>query len=133
KIYIHWAFHRNEMAFGTFAANPYILDNAWQGDIPDAHAKVHAHGSGGEESVRPLLREREGNLVGSAREGETEELRRGGTNPGPNPGPIIEGPMRPAPRPAEPSERPSEPPTATLQPGGFGGGGGSGGGFGGGG
>ena len=35
KIYIHWAFHRNEYACGTFGAQPFILDNVGHGDIPD--------------------------------------------------------------------------------------------------
>jgi hypothetical protein len=28
KVYIHWAFHRDERACGTFGAEPFILDNA---------------------------------------------------------------------------------------------------------
>jgi TonB family protein len=47
KIYIHWAFHRNERACGTFGATPYVLDNAGQGDRPNAHAEVRMPGGGG--------------------------------------------------------------------------------------
>jgi TonB family protein len=130
KIYIHWAFHRNERACGTFGANPYILDNAGGGDIPDAHAEIHLHGGGGhhEEGARPLRRNEGGNVVGSAGEHEVERLRRGGQGSGLSP--VPEGPSRPPPKPADP--QPGEGATATAPPGFGRGGGGSGGGGGGG-
>lgn len=40
KIYIHWAFHRNAYACGTFGAEPFILDNAGQGARPDPSAPI---------------------------------------------------------------------------------------------
>ncbi|MEE9385620.1 MAG: TonB C-terminal domain-containing protein [Nannocystaceae bacterium] len=40
KVYMHWTFHRNERACGTFGVQPFILDNAGQGDRPDAHVEV---------------------------------------------------------------------------------------------
>lgn len=40
KVYMHWTFHRDERACGTFGVRPYILDNAGAGDMPDAHAEV---------------------------------------------------------------------------------------------
>lgn len=53
KIYIHWAFHRDERACGTFGAQPFILDNAGQGDRPDPNVPVRA-GRGGERLSRRL-------------------------------------------------------------------------------
>jgi TonB family protein len=105
KIYIHWAFHRNEYACGTNGVNVYILDNAGAGDIPDAHAPVpHAHGSGGshEEHTRALVRnDGSGNLSGGASEAQTEQLRRGGEGSG---GSMIpEGPARPPPQSTDPA------------------------------
>ncbi len=47
KIYLHWAFHRDERACGTFGASPFILDNAGAGDRPDPDAVVR--GSRGEQ------------------------------------------------------------------------------------
>jgi TonB family protein len=46
KIYVHWAFHRDERACGTFGAQPFILDNAGNGDVPNPHAEI-AIGAGG--------------------------------------------------------------------------------------
>ncbi|HEY8376808.1 MAG TPA: TonB family protein, partial [Nannocystis sp.] len=40
KVYIHWAFHRDERACGTFGAEPFILDNAGQGERPDPNRAV---------------------------------------------------------------------------------------------
>lgn len=40
KVYIHWAFHRNAYACGTFGAEPFILDNAGVGPRPDPHAPI---------------------------------------------------------------------------------------------
>ncbi len=40
KIYMHWAFHRDARACGTFGASPFILDNAGQGDRPDPTHEV---------------------------------------------------------------------------------------------
>lgn len=40
KVYIHWAFHRNAYACGTFGAEPFILDNAGQGARPDPNAPI---------------------------------------------------------------------------------------------
>lgn len=40
KVYIHWAFHRNAYACGTFGAEPFILDNAGRGVRPDPDAPI---------------------------------------------------------------------------------------------
>lgn len=40
KVYIHWAFHRNAYACGTFGAEPFILDNAGHGPRPDPSAPI---------------------------------------------------------------------------------------------
>lgn len=40
KVYIHWAFHRNAYACGTFGAEPFILDNAGRGPRPDPGAPI---------------------------------------------------------------------------------------------
>lgn len=40
KVYIHWAFHRDERACGTFGAEPFILDNTGQGERPDPNRAV---------------------------------------------------------------------------------------------
>ena len=45
KVYIHWAFHRDERACGTFGAEPFILDNAGQGERPDPNRAVRPAGS----------------------------------------------------------------------------------------
>lgn len=131
KIYLHWAFHRNDYACGTFGAHPYILDNAGAGDIPDAHAVVHpGHGHAGEsegESVRSLSRnDGSTNLVGSAPPGEEEQLRRGGAGQGTTLSP--EGPSRPPPKSADPvagagAPAPSGPAGPVVAPGGTGPGG----------
>ncbi len=39
KVYIHWAFHRDERACGTFGATPFILDGTG-GDRPDPNVEV---------------------------------------------------------------------------------------------
>ncbi|WP_181197933.1 TonB family protein, partial [Enhygromyxa salina] len=129
KIYMHWAFHRNERACGTFGAQPYILDNAGAGDIPDAHSEVHLHGGGGShesEQPRALIRnDGSPNPVGAAGEGQTEQLRRGGEGAGMSATP--EGPTRPPPGPAEPSpgsaSAPEGPRGPVVAPGGRGSGG----------
>jgi TonB family protein len=136
KIYIHWAFHRNEYACGTFGAQPFILDNAGHGDIPDVHAEVMpGPGYAGEdhEHVRSLTRnDGSGNLVGGPSPGGTEELRRGGTGNGSTL--VPEGPSRPAPKPADPTAGASGPPAPrgpggpVVAPGGTGAGGFGGGG-----
>ncbi len=41
KVYIHWAFHRDERACGTFGAQPFILDGSG-GDVPDPNVEVRA-------------------------------------------------------------------------------------------
>lgn len=120
KIYLHWAFHRNEYACGTFGAQPYILDNAGAGDIPDVHAAVHpGHGHAGDgegEHVRSLTRnDGSSNLVGSAASGHAEELRRGGNGGGSTI--VPEGPSRPSPAPENPAAGASGPP-APRGPGG---------------
>jgi hypothetical protein len=104
KVYMHWAFHRNERACGTFGAQPYILDNAGAGDIPDAHAEIQLGAGGGShaehEHTRALVRnDGSGNLSGGAGEAGVEELRRGGDGSGASL--IPEGPARPAPKPAD--------------------------------
>jgi TonB family protein len=53
KVYIHWAFHRDERACGTFGAQPFILDNVGGGDRPDPNVPVRA-GRGGENLSRRL-------------------------------------------------------------------------------
>nr|WP_275943101.1 TonB family protein [Pseudenhygromyxa sp. WMMC2535] len=125
KIYIHWAFHRNERACGTFGAQPFILDNAGAGDIPDPHREVilGAGGASGEEGPRAMARE-QGGALSSARGEEAQTLRRGGAGTGISSG--GEGPMRPsAPQPA-----PANPGAGggVAAPGGSGGGGFGGGG-----
>lgn len=40
KVYIHWAFHRDERACGTFGAEPFILDSAGSGERPDPNRAV---------------------------------------------------------------------------------------------
>ncbi|GEM_PF-1109134 len=83
KIYIHWSFHRNERACGTFGAQPFILDNAGQGEIPDVHGEVHLDGrAGGEiEGPRVMARTRGGSALEAARGEQTEELYRGSVEP----------------------------------------------------
>jgi TonB family protein len=56
KIYIHWAFHRDERACGTFGAQPFILDNAGQGDRPDPGIEVKGGRSESESLGRRLQR-----------------------------------------------------------------------------
>ncbi|WP_181233110.1 TonB family protein, partial [Enhygromyxa salina] len=106
KVYMHWAFHRNERACGTFGAQPYILDNAGAGDIPDAHAEYHLDGGGGhhhEEPTRALVRnDGTANPSGGAPSGEVEQLHRGGEG-GPSMSRITQGPARPAPKPSDPA------------------------------
>ena len=53
KIYVHWAFHRDERACGTFGAQPFILDGTGLGDRPDPDIKVRP-GRGGEQLGRRL-------------------------------------------------------------------------------
>jgi TonB family protein len=53
KVYMHWAFHRDERACGTFGAQPFILDNAGHGDRPDPNVPVRA-GRGQEKLGRRL-------------------------------------------------------------------------------
>ena len=45
KVYIHWAFHRDERACGTFGAEPFILDSAGNGERPDPNRAVKPAGS----------------------------------------------------------------------------------------
>jgi len=53
KIYMHWAFHRDQRACGTFGATPFILDgSAAGGDRPDPSRTVKA----GKENMRRLRR-----------------------------------------------------------------------------
>jgi TonB family protein len=56
KIYIHWAFHRDERACGTFGAQPFILDNAGAGDRPDPGIEVRGGRSEAETLGRRLQR-----------------------------------------------------------------------------
>jgi TonB family protein len=56
KIYIHWAFHRDERACGTFGAQPFILDNAGQGDRPDPGIEVKGGRTESESLGRRLQR-----------------------------------------------------------------------------
>lgn len=55
KVYIHWAFHRDQRACGTFGAQPFILDNAGQGDRPDPNVEVRPT-AGGSRRGRRLTR-----------------------------------------------------------------------------
>ncbi len=102
KIYMHWTFHRDERACGTFGATPYILDNAGRGDIPDAHAEIdldaaggggghagHGHGGGerrlatGPSGPSRLARESEGPMPpGGAPAGGATGTRSGGSGGG---------------------------------------------------
>lgn len=54
KVYIHWAFHRDERACGTFGAQPFLLSNA--GDRPDPDMEVHPGEGGAGAGVRRLSR-----------------------------------------------------------------------------
>jgi hypothetical protein len=56
KIYIHWAFHRDERACGTFGAQPFILDNSGAGDKPDPDIEVKGGRSEAESLGRRLQR-----------------------------------------------------------------------------
>ncbi len=53
KIYMHWAFHRDNRACGTFGASPFILDGSGGGDRPDPNKVVKA---GKSENMRRLRR-----------------------------------------------------------------------------
>lgn len=54
KVYMHWAFHRDQRACGTFGADPFILDgSAGGGDRPDPNRRVRA---GKESAPRRLKR-----------------------------------------------------------------------------
>jgi TonB family protein len=55
KVYIHWAFHRDERACGTFGAEPFILDNAGQGERPDPNRVVRQAGSESEANASRRL------------------------------------------------------------------------------
>jgi len=58
KVYIHWAFHRDERACGTFGAEPFILDNAGNGERPDPNRAVRPASSESEAlSSRRLSRQ----------------------------------------------------------------------------
>ncbi|MBA3545101.1 MAG: TonB C-terminal domain-containing protein [Nannocystis sp.] len=58
KVYIHWAFHRDERACGTFGAEPFILDGAGQGERPDPNRAVRPASSESEAmSSRRLARQ----------------------------------------------------------------------------
>jgi len=54
KIYLHWAFHRDERACGTFGASPFILDNVGSGDRPDPDVVVRGGRSEQESLGRRL-------------------------------------------------------------------------------
>ncbi|MBC8072332.1 MAG: TonB C-terminal domain-containing protein, partial [Deltaproteobacteria bacterium] len=66
KIYIHWAFHRDERACGTFGAQPFILDNAGAGDRPDPDAIVRGGKSERESLGRRLAKPRATGATGPA-------------------------------------------------------------------
>jgi len=81
KVYIHWAFHRNERACGTYGAQPFILDNAGEGDRPDPDMEVQ---------------------LGTAPPAGGRRLERGGSHAGHNHGParpvapnVAQGPALP--------------------------------------
>ena len=52
KVYMHWTFHRDNRACGTFGAQPFILDNAGEGDRPDPRREVRPGKGGGERLAR---------------------------------------------------------------------------------
>ena len=84
KVYIHWAFHRDERACGTFGAEPFILDNAGQGDRPDPSRPVRATTSeAGANESRRLSRQLPSGSVGP----EGPALPPGAPGPAPPPGP----------------------------------------------
>ncbi len=97
RVYIHWAFHRDERACGTFGATPFILDGTG-GDRPDPNVEV-----------RPVR--------GAARRLARGPQARGGAAPmGPAPPPSPAPPPGPAPstgsKPAGPQAGASPPPGA---------------------
>lgn len=55
KVYIHWAFHRDERACGTFGAEPFILDNVGQGERPDPNRAVRPASSESEANASRRL------------------------------------------------------------------------------
>ncbi|MFZ6181902.1 TonB family protein [Nannocystis pusilla] len=55
KVYIHWAFHRDERACGTFGAEPFILDNSGQGERPDPNRAVRPASSESEAGASRRL------------------------------------------------------------------------------
>src|SRR5690606_4746518 len=55
KVYIHWAFHRDERACGTFGAEPFILDNVGQGERPDPNRAVRPASSESEAGASRRL------------------------------------------------------------------------------
>ncbi len=58
KVYIHWAFHRDERACGTFGAEPFILDNTGLGERPDPNRVIRQAGSESEaRNSRRLARQ----------------------------------------------------------------------------
>ncbi len=63
KIYIHWAFHRDERACGTFGAQPFILDNAGAGDRPDPDIVVRGGKSERESLGRRLAKPKAPNVA----------------------------------------------------------------------
>ncbi len=102
KIYIHWAFHRDERACGTFGADPFILDgSAGGGDRPDASRVVQM----GTESMRRLQRKPKA----QGPEGPTAPPRTGGGAPSPNHGDHDHDHE-------QPEAQPSPPPSLTADP-----------------
>jgi TonB family protein len=59
KIYVHWAFHRDERACGTFGATPFILDGS-AGDRPDPGREVRGVAGASEHLGRRLTPRSEG-------------------------------------------------------------------------
>lgn len=60
KIYVHWAFHRDERACGTFGAQPFILDNTGSGDRPDPDREIRGGRAESESLGRRLSKPKAG-------------------------------------------------------------------------
>lgn len=69
KVYIHWAFHRDERACGTFGAEPFILDNAGNGERPDPNRAVRPASSESEAMASRRLARQAGPAAPSGPEG----------------------------------------------------------------
>ena len=100
KVYIHWAFHRDERACGTFGAQPFLLDNS--GDRPDPDMEVHPGEGGAAPGVRRLSR-------GGAGAGHAHKH---GAPTGPVAPDVAQGPALPS----APNAKPERKPKASVRP-----------------